>query len=540
MKAVRNSGHIFRLWALVVALAAGACALAAPSVGIEAAAAEPTDRPSSASRVESMTLNPVSGQLLNSPAGHAYRRIVGTVEGVVAADEDVRGLTGPVDYSAQFEMFVPEHPTPLLLMEVENRGNPTAPGNFDDLPNIPPGGPPATATWPAYTTAPYGGAGFLLDGRRSWARVQWQTGIATGVPQDAQGVGLVIVRDFGRLLAGGFGDEPLRRLGVGAYRDRVLYGGSQSAWFVNTFLAEGFNIDPSRPGRGVYQAVMTQDGGGNWGALNNLAGDATQGPYVLPQGVPLSPSQILRRPATDPFLVDYVALTDFYRLRVGLTDPSEIPADMRRYDWPAAHAPSRLIPPNLIQEFVFGATGSHCNNGTPIRLSALDSRPYGRALLAGLENELVERRSEAQPVRGRYLPPTTMFELGPVPESALTYNGQQAFNPLPGIDVPVPRSDRDGWPIGGVRYPEIEHPLGRPAPPAIPHVGTDSIAEICGNFSGFSPFTVAELTSRYGSRANYVAAYGRSLDRLIAQRFVLATDRQRLLDEAGRQYDAAS
>ncbi|MBN9112222.1 MAG: hypothetical protein J0I34_25975 [Pseudonocardia sp.] len=535
--AVQIFGRVVGRWVLLLPLTVLMCGLGAPPAGAEPAVAR--DRPAE-SRIESVTLDPASGQRLDSPASHPYRRVVGTVRGVVAATEDVRGLTGPVAYSAQFEMFVPlDRPSTLLLTEVENRGNPISPGTFDDLVQVPPTGPPATANWSAYTTEPYGGAGFFLDGRRSWARVQWQAGFATGVPQDAQGVGLVIVRDFGRMLAGRFGDGPLRRLGVGAYRDRILFGGSQSAWFVDTFLAEGFNVDPARAGQGVYQVAMTLDGGGNWAALNNLAGDAPQGPYVLPDGVPLRPSQILSRPASDPFLVDYVAYTDFYRLRVGLTGREEIPVGMRRYDWPAAHAPSQLIPSQLVDSFVFGAGGAHCNNGTPIPLSPLDSRPYSRALLVGVENELVARRSEAQPVRGVRLPPSTTFALGPIPDSALTYQGQQTFNPLPGITVPVPRSDRDGWPVGGVRFPEVDLPLGRPIPPAIPHVGTSSIADICGNFGGYAPFTAAELATRYGSRDAYLDAYGHALDRLIAQRYLLTSDRQQQLDEAARRYDAA-
>jgi len=125
-----------------------------------------------------------------------------------------------------------------------------------------------------------------------------------------------------------------------------------------------------------------------------------------------------------------------------------------------------------------------------------------------------------------------MFELGPVPQEALTYNGMRAFNPLPGVGVPVPRTDADGWPIGGVRYPEVDHPLGRPAPPAIPHVGTDSIGDICGNFGGFTPFAMNELLARYGSNEAYLDAYAESLDVLIVDGFILSSDRAGMLAHA--------
>lgn len=35
------------------------------------------------------------------------------------------------------------------------------------------------------------------------------------------------------------------------------------------------------------------------------------------------------------------------------------------------------------------------------------------------------------------------------------------FNPLPGVDVKVPLMDPNGWPQGGVRFPDVD-PLGKP------------------------------------------------------------------------------
>jgi hypothetical protein len=488
------------------------------------------------SGVTSLTINPASPQDLNSPAGHPYRRVFGTITGLVSADENVVGLTGAVTYTAQFEIFFPaDAVSSLLLMEVENRGSPLAPGFFDDLPLA--SGPPATVNWSAYISRPYGGVGFFLDGRRSWARVQWQTGIAGGVPADAEGIGLVIIRDFGRMMAGENSAALLSQIGAGPYRDRILYGDSQSAWFVDTFIAEGFNEDPLKLGHGVYQVAITEDGAGSWLAINRLAGGATETPYVLPNGAPLTPEQLLRRPASDPFLVDVAAYTDFYRIRAGLTDQNRIPNQMRRYDWPAAHAPAVLLPPTLVNFVVFGLL--HCDNSIPLPLNPLDSRPYLRALLAAIEQELVARDSESEKFHARFLPPSTIFELGPVPSGALTFNGLQAFNPLPGIDVPVPLVDSDAQPVGGVRYPESDHPLGRPLPVAIPHVGTDNINDTCGDFGGYEPFTKSELNARYGSEAAYIAAYGASLDELIARGFVLPFDRAGLLSQAADNFKNA-
>ena len=44
--------------------------------------------------------------------------------------------------------------------------------------------------------------GLMESNGISYARVQWQTEISGGVPKSAQGVGLIIMRDFARWLAG--------------------------------------------------------------------------------------------------------------------------------------------------------------------------------------------------------------------------------------------------------------------------------------------------------------------------------------------------
>ncbi len=64
------------------------------------------------------------------------------------------------------------------------------------------------------------------------------------------------------------------------FRHRILAGVSQAAWFVNSFIAEGFNADPET-GRGVYQGAFTRNGNGVVLAINGFAAD---------RAVPLCPS----------------------------------------------------------------------------------------------------------------------------------------------------------------------------------------------------------------------------------------------------------
>ncbi len=338
-----------------------------------------------------------------------YERVSGTLRGNVSGTERVRGLPpAGLTYAADYEIIRPARgpSVRLLLVESENRGSPVV---LNALSGGSASGGPRSAVYARSVSR------FLRAERLAYARVQWQTGFAAGVPASAQGVGEVIVRDFGRYLA--------RR-----YPRRALVGVSQGAFFVNTFIAEGFNA--LARGR-AYSQALTVDGNGNWMAINRLAGSGPQDPYLRRNGRPLSYRRLLRRPRTDPLLVDVANYTDFYRLRAGLTSTKPPPAGARRYDWPSPH---QSFPPSA----VFGGLG--CNGREPIPLSPLRNRPYLRALVRGM-------------ALGR-LPASRRFALGRAPRTSPGFNG------LPGVRVRVPRTDRLSQPIGGVRFPSCACPSG--------------------------------------------------------------------------------
>ncbi|CCG04121.1 hypothetical protein [Blastococcus saxobsidens] len=182
----------------------------------------------------------------------AWERTTGVVHGEVDPRERIAGLAAlPTDaqgrycYEAQFELITPRdaHRRDVVLVEVENRGRPVV---LLSLEQFSLGSADSTPTGARY---PDGlGLGFLAEHGLCYARVQCETGVAAGVPVTAQGVGQVVVRDFGRMLARSGppadGAAPLPR-----FRSAILAGVSQSAWFVDTLVAEGFNVDPA-PGAG--------------------------------------------------------------------------------------------------------------------------------------------------------------------------------------------------------------------------------------------------------------------------------------------------
>lgn len=477
----------------LAAMAAGIASLFAAEKG--AVAAGPSGSQLTAVEVSEVT-----------PAGDfkgvAYVRVRGMVHGAVAPGEDVVGLAGlpkaadgRYAYASAFELIVPAAGQPaneVAYVDSENRGSPISLSAL---------------------------SGFLQNHATSYARVQWQTGISSGVPASAQGVGLVIMRDFGRWLAGRTPDATVSGAGwrPSPYRHLILGGISQSAWLVNDVIAEGFNVDPITHGR-VFDGAIAVDGVGGWLALNRLAADrgATPKPYVDPNGVPLTRQQLLKRPATDPIYVDIANFTDFYRLRAGLTSTDYSSPGFRRYDFPSPHAVGDP------------ARSSRCNGGQPLTFNTLRYAPYMRALVLGLERQIgVAAAKDAHP-----LPPSRVFALGPAPQGAAW------FNPLPGVAVKTPALDVDGWPVGGVRFPEADAPLGRPFPPSVSPVDTLAIDSTCGNLGGFQPFSrEARAAHGLGDAEAYLRRYRASLDRLVADGFLLSDDIPAMLDAARAGFD---
>jgi hypothetical protein len=514
--------HIAVAGAAVLAASLGVSALLAAH-GVAGRKELPTVAASSRAQSRITSVSIVGSQPAGTFGATPYLRIWGTVSGVVAPGESVRGLEslphdadGNYDYQSEFELIAPEKAgtNSAIVVDVENRGNP----NFLNAVNetVVTGRPSAT------TSGGNLGNGFLFEHATSYARVQWQTGIAASVPKQAEGVGEVIIRDFGRMLAGRTQLDSKPSVDFGAYPTRILAGISLSGFFIDTFLAEGFNADPADGGV-VYQGAIAVDGTGNWLALNELAAEdgSEEFPYVVPNGKPLTAAQILGGHASDPFYIDIANYTDFYRLRASLTDVVPQNPRMRRYDWPSAHAPAP------IDQSGGSTRAGRCNGGALVDLNPIPHSAYLRAVTLELERELGVPSARQAP----RLPPSTLFKLQPA--SSSTPN----FNPLPGVRLEVPLTDADDQPMGGVRFPDADHPVGRPAPVSLPPVTTSSIEGTCGNLGEWQQFSAAELAKRYGSLENYLKLYAESLDKLIAQGYLLAADREGMLKTAAALYN---
>jgi hypothetical protein len=441
-------------------------------------------------------------------AGLTYRYVEGAIHGEVSAEEPVAGLKElaagrtTVPYKVNFHIVAPEAASEAdtVVVEAPNRGRSIFPGVI---------GVPAAAKT-GTTAASAIGDGFLLSHRISVAAIQWQTGLAADVPQSAQGIGEVVVRDFGRWLGGAARSGPAV---VPIFHHRILAGVSQSAWFVNSFIAEGFNVDPET-GHGVYQGAFTRNGNGVVLAINGFAADSRQFPYARADLAPLTPNELLSRPTSDPELVDVVSLTDFYRLRASIFARAPAPPGLHRYATAAPHVPGGGAPPDVVFKTM------KCNGGAPISLNTVRDALYLRPLILGLSVSIGDVGAAK-----RALPPDAPFTLVSVSADL------KGLNWLRGTQLWASETTPDGVPVGGIPMLEAALPLGLPRPIALPPVEIASINDTCGNFSGWRPFPVDELTRRYGARANYMEIARQKAADLAAAGYLLEEDEAAAIHE---------
>jgi hypothetical protein len=516
------------------------------------------------SRVVSMT---VLGQLpVGTFNGVPYVKTYGVISGVIDPKEAIvnigsqpKDASGMVDYTTQYEIIAPQAGSTadtVILVDAENRASAISLNSLNQSPGSTGGNTPDGQMW---TTGM--GNGYLQNNATAYGRVQWQSSATIGgddasIPANALGEGLVVERDFGRMLAGSTAKPTV----TGAtytpptFATRIFTGISQSAWLVNSLLAEGFNVDPTTL-KGVFQGMIAIDGTGNWMALNNMgaAAGAPMGAYLDPDAnagaAPISAAQLLSRPASDPFFIDVANYTDFYRVFASATD-GQTHANYRRYDWPGPHGAS-AIPAAASGAGVFAPNpavtqGGACDAGISVATNPIGYQPYFRAIFLELEKQLGVSTASTAPT----LPASTFFTLTTPPTvQTAVVNGAtlNTFNDSIGATLEVPAIDANMWPLGGVRTPDEMFPIGQPTVIAtdgaqevsVPPTLTNSISDTCGNTGVFDVFSTSQLTTLYTSQSNYVAQYDTQVKALIGAGYVLASDETYMDTTAGTYFTTA-
>jgi hypothetical protein len=437
-----------------------------------------------------------------------------------------------VEYSTTFALIYPKAPRSgngALLVDVPNRGLPISHALY----NSPRDRPLMLGSLDA-------GIGFLENRGFSIAIVQWELGegIAPPIYVDEQSqkrfieaVGFIAVRDVAYFLryeaATPSGQQnPL----AGAINRSFAVGYSQTARFLKTLLINGFNVLGNKP---VFDGIHLH--AGHAGVLPLMKSGV--GPRSVSGGVPTFATPEFRGVHEEPFtyqdtvkaiesrgqkaprLIVTHMDNDYSSLRASLTRTGvngtvdlPIPQNVRMYDVAgAAHLNIR-------------DTGKTCD----LTSGQLDWSPLMRSSLVNLDKWV---KDGAPPPNNRLMP---------LESRANATTILQAPSYLPNATILVAKRDQDGNPLGGVRLPDLEAPLGVYGGQNAPLKSV-----ICMLASSYVPFakTKAEreasrdhrssIEERYAGGLNeYLNKIRLSANRLVEQKFLLEDDAAVIVNSA--------
>jgi hypothetical protein len=447
---------------------------------------------------------------------------------------------------------------------------------FTDLLRYPPSDPGAATAALTVRDGPFGKPTviarerFRVDGDRVTLEGGFEAGRTYELEVDSAdppvaGLGFTAVRDTAAWLRYA-GDTPVK------VQRTLAFGSSQSGRFLRTFLYLGFNADEH--GRQVFDGVMAHIAGASrldlnrrWATPTSLAQfDATSFPFAdAALRDPLSGSEEgalenARARAREPKIfytntgVEYWgggrAAALIHTTPDGARDLALPDAERVYFLTGSQHGPARFPP-------------AEPRNGAQ-RENPNDYWLVMRALLVAMDDWL---RSGTAPPASRYprlddrtLVPAAQVAFPALPGVRAPQHlpiSPRAANPLlahegaPGKPLPylVPQTDGDGIELAGVRLPDIAAPLATYTGwnyrnPAIG--GAEQLYPLLGSYVPFAPTAAARAASkdprasiaeRYASKQAYLDKVRAEADRLVADRLLLAEDRDGVVERAGRHWD---
>jgi len=252
----------------------------------------------------------------------------------------------------------------------------------------------------------------------------------------------------------------------------VATGESQSAFYLTTFA------DAVQPRTNTFDGIFIHSRGGSGASLGGTALGSTDLPKSLRIRTDLKVPVFMFETQTDLIELGYA--------------PAQQPNTAKIRTWEVAgtsHADAYLV----------GAAASILGCTSPVNDGP--QHTVEQAAFAAFQRWVVDGRPPPSP------PP---FRL------ASTHPATLAL-------------DSHGNVIGGVRTPAVDVPVSTLSGAAPP--GATVICSLFGSTTAFSP---AELVTLYHTKSDYLAAYTASLDRAIADGFILPADRAPLLAQAAQ------
>ena len=394
------------------------------------------------------------------------------------------------------------------------------------------------------------------------------------------GLGFLGLRDLVSFLRHGKADANGVLNPLAGFVDKAYgYGASLAGRVVREYVYEGWNRDAE--GRKVFDAVLTHTGVGRLFFNMRFAQigryprqheehswPSERYPFTFtPVPDPFSGKldSVLKRPDTDPLIIHSHTAGEYWERHGSMTHTDsrdgsdvEIPANVRMYA--LAGAPHAAIaadnprwigqlPPNNIspQPFLracFALMDRWATTGEPPPPSRVPKRSDGT--LVSPEKAL----ARFPQIRGVNLPATPSrlpyWNYGPdFDRGIMSVIPPEA---VPGKEYPiqVPQVDADGNDMGGVRYPDMQVPLGTYLGWALRKEGfaEGELLSTNGCIITFAR-TKAEreanrdprlsIEERYASHAAYVEAVSRAVDGLVKEGLMLPEDGERYIEAARKK-----
>ena len=399
------------------------------------------------------------------------------------------------------------------------------------------------------------------------------------------GLGYAVTRDVGSFLRHTLADDagtpnPLAVDATSVGIRRVYATGTSSTgMYLREFLYLGFNEDESH--RKVFDAVRIGIPGTHrlfantrFSDPNIYSGQDQHHDFLANSYPPLTYAVttdpvsgirdgILKRPTTDPLVIQVDTSNEFWQMNSSLNvhdgrgGPVPVPANVRMYFLPGH---GHLGAAGVAQ---IPTAKGRCEYATN---SARSYNPVFRALLVALD-DWADRGIEPPKTRypdvqsgtlvtlreaARVFPAIPGVKFPTVVNELQLLDYGPTFGPTGGIltelppsrrgryEVRVPKPDRDGVDLGGVRTVDIAVPVGTSTGWNLRAAGPRG-ADLCGLNGSFFPFAKTKaqrlanrdprpsLEERYADRASFVKAVDQAAGRLVQERFMLEEDAQTIV-----------
>jgi hypothetical protein len=291
-----------------------------------------------------------------------------------------------------------------------------------------------------------------------------------------QAYGLVVVRDFVAFLRYAPNSDSRPNPAAGKVRSAFVYGISQSARFMRTFLLYGVNAAPSGK---VFDGFLANGGRAGYVDLFRPDSDPGSGGTFSVQTVhaPYSWSELMARSGTDAKLFALNAESEYYEMMAYMSRRGAVPENVRVYEFPL---------------------GGHGGSGT------VPWDPCVQPLSVALERWACDAKKP---------PDSRMF--------ILEKRESPRAKHLPSEPAELPATDELGIATGGVRLPPVEAPIFR-------YVSAD------GQAPKPVPLDKADLNRRYGTPENYRRRVSEVVDRLVRDGFLPESARGKYAADAAK------